>query len=146
VWFPRHGPAHKDRQVFASFSIKWFLPLSQWAASLSGATRRLPPFGPRVPISTPILILVTQLQTMDIWYLRMRTAKSEFQVLQASLTLPNMTAENQPKPISKTKDPSWVGIKRCVSAAIGIGYNGERHVSIETYVILTHILQKIPPF
>jgi hypothetical protein len=71
-----------------------------------------------------MLILVTQPQQLEVWYLR--AGISLFSVLRASLAQPNTTMENISQSSSLLDLPyGSAGTKLCVTAAIGVGYNGE---------------------
>lgn len=84
----------------------------------SGVTTRLPPRGPRTPISDPTLLLVTQDHRVNVCYFRKHG--TIFKIITSLLSQPGTTSEHQ----SQLGEDNDLNNKRCFRAAIGLHYNG----------------------
>jgi hypothetical protein len=87
----------------------------------TGLVTRLPPRGPRTPVSNPTLALVTQAHQLNIYYFR--DYVPSVKVISSSLLQPEVMVENRPHPAHDLTN-GLDGIRLCVNAAIGLGYNG----------------------
>ncbi|KAH0583791.1 hypothetical protein H2248_009394 [Termitomyces sp. 'cryptogamus'] len=106
--------AHGAVPVAAS----WLGQAREWVSGITqGSTTRLPPRGPRPPVSDPTLLLVNQNQNITVCYLRQYVQSIRF--LTCSTAQFTVTGEGQMPPA----DSSSTGIKQCFKAAIGLGYN-----------------------
>jgi len=141
-WVPREPPAtsgypwnagvvaatwvSSDRQVRRTIhQTITLLPAyrsMQWKANTTVAPYRLPTKGPTFSVSFPVLVVVTQSLHVEMWYLRAR--HTNFNLLRAALTHGAPGHELQP-PVPLAPHTSEGGTKLCVTAAIGIMYDGE---------------------
>ena len=117
---------NSDRQVYRAtpYSVL-FSPAHrrfQWKANATVAPYRLPTKGPTFPVSFPVLVIVTQSLHVEMWYLRAR--HMNFNFLRAALIHGAPGHELQP-PAPLTPHTSEGGAKLCVTAAIGVMYDGE---------------------
>ncbi|KAG5647224.1 hypothetical protein DXG03_000759 [Asterophora parasitica] len=131
-----------------SWSVKewWTLPPGDGvvAASWLGTARervvgntpdsstRLPPRGPRTPMSSPMLLLVTQDHLVKIHYFRHYVPN--MLVLSRSIAQPGATIEGSPQ----AGGDAITGIRQCFRAAIGLGYN-------ESSILIATRSYYIPP-
>ena len=109
------GPPHNSQHSLC-------LPGSQWKANATVSPYRLPTKGPGFPFSFPALVLVTKSLHVEVWYLRARHVNFNF--LRATLTHGASGHEAQP-PVSLAPHMSEGGTKLCVTAAIGVMYDGK---------------------
>lgn len=93
----------------------------QWATDSSGLSTRLPPRGPRTPISNPTLLLVTQDHRVNVCYFR--HYMPSLKIITCSLEQPGTVLDSQAHLV---QDKSLNTARQCFCAAIGLGYNGER--------------------
>ncbi|KAG6917963.1 hypothetical protein DXG01_017147 [Tephrocybe rancida] len=97
---------------------KWLGQPREWVSGTTpGSTMRLPPLGPRTPVSGPTLLIVTQDHNINVCYYRQYMTSLKF--LTCSIAQPAMSIEGQIAP-----GDSGSTIKQCTRAAIGVGYNG----------------------
>lgn len=94
--------------------------LFQWVTdAISSASTRLPPRGPRTPVSSPTLLLVTEDNQVSVCYFRHYIPSMK--VIRCPLGQTAMTLEGHPHP---NEDKGSGSIKQCFKATIGLGYNG----------------------
>lgn len=97
-------------------------PGNQWKVDATVPPYRLPTKGPTFPVSLPVLVIVTQSLHVEMWYLRARHVP--FNSLRATLTHGAPGHELQP-PVPLAPHMSEGGTKLCVTAAIGVMYDGK---------------------
>ncbi|KAF5381080.1 hypothetical protein D9615_004015 [Tricholomella constricta] len=101
-------------------AISWLGTTREWVAgNAPGSSTRLPPRGPRTPVSSPTLLLVTQDHHVKIYYFRYYNPA--MMVLSRSIAQSGTTVEGSPQ---LGGDANSSGIRQCFRAAIGLGYNG----------------------
>ncbi|KAF5373666.1 hypothetical protein D9758_000628 [Tetrapyrgos nigripes] len=103
-------------------SVDWLSQTREWDLHpQTGMPTRNPRRGPRTPVSSPNLLLVTQDHRITLCYMRHYIPK--LKMLSCSLLHRNEAAENTPRqfPDSQTDIGS---VRICTNASIGIPYNG----------------------
>lgn len=116
----------------------------QWATGFTSLFVRHPPRGPRTPVSSPTLLLVTQDHRVSICYLRHYIPS--LKIITCSLVQPGTAVENQPNSVDEPPSESQ-SVRQCVHAAIGLGYNGDSpaasllNVAISNLTSIPQILQ-----
>lgn len=107
-------------------TASWLGGPREWALDDAGSPSRLPPRGPRTPISNPTLILVTENRWVTICYLRQYSPS--LRMISCPLSEPGSAGEGHPNPVEQ--GPIRPGsIKICTRAAIGFAYNGIYSIS-----------------
>ncbi|EGO18642.1 hypothetical protein SERLADRAFT_418835 [Serpula lacrymans var. lacrymans S7.9] len=97
----------------------WVGSEREWIMTADDSITRLPSRGPLTPVSDPTLMIVTQEQRLQVYYLR--DYGTNLKVLSCSLVRPDSANENQ----SAVPGETIPGTARvCVGAAIGQCYNG----------------------
>ncbi|GLB34886.1 hypothetical protein LshimejAT787_0204510 [Lyophyllum shimeji] len=106
-------------------TASWLGTPREWITSdMSGSSTRLPPRGPRTPVSNPTLLLVTQDHHVQVCYLRHYMSSLRF--LNCPMTQPGIAVEGQAQVPGDA-----CGIRQCFRAAIGLVYN-EQAILIAT--------------
>ena len=121
------GSTATDRcaRPFLNCSLRPAYRRIQWRANATVAPYRLPTKGPTFPVSFPVLVIVTQSLHVEMWYLRAR--HFNFSFIRAALIHGAPGHELQP-PAPLAPHTSSGGTKLCVTAAIGVTYDGESSV------------------
>ncbi|RDB21136.1 hypothetical protein Hypma_011673 [Hypsizygus marmoreus] len=99
-------------------AASWLGTPREWVVSSTGASTRLPPRGPRTPVSSPTLILVTQDNRINVCFFRYYVP--HLKIMSCSLTQPGITMEAQP---NLGTDKGASSVRQCFRAAIGLAYN-----------------------
>ncbi|KAG6874211.1 hypothetical protein C0995_003757 [Termitomyces sp. Mi166 len=117
----------------APVAVSWLGQPREWVSGTTpGSATRLPPRGPRPPVSDPTLLLVNQNQNITVCYFRQYVQSIRF--LTCSTAQPAVTGEGQ----MLSADSTSTGIKQCFKAAIGLGYN-------EASVLIAMRSHYVPP-
>ncbi|KAF7338233.1 hypothetical protein MVEN_02048500 [Mycena venus] len=101
-------------------AASWLGGPREWTVDDRGSPTRLPPRGPRTPVSNPTLILVTETRWVTICYLRQYFPS--LRMISCPLSEPASSAEGQPNPLEQTSNRPG-SVKICTRAAIGLAYN-----------------------
>lgn len=91
----------------------------QWIPGPSGLPIRMPPLGPKTPITHHCLLLVTQDYQVQLCYLRLYAPSVTF--IKCSLKYPGIATENQPSNTERSEGSK--ASRLCVDAAVGLNYN-----------------------
>lgn len=114
--------AGAQREVRLSFLYPHkVLTCYQWVTNETGSTTRLPPRGPMTPVSSPTLLLVTEDHLINMCYIH--AFMPSLKVMRCSLAHPSIISDTQQSPMQDPLNGPG-GVKVCISAAIGLGYNG----------------------
>src|SRR5262245_50877029 len=98
----------------------------------------MPPRGPPTPVSSPTLLLVTQNQHLHVCYYR--SYVSSLKIMSCSLACPEVNSERRPL-LGHDISSGLGGVKLCVNAAIGLGYNGNNvNTHINLYFTLIYMI------
>ncbi|KAJ3768879.1 hypothetical protein FB446DRAFT_694341 [Lentinula raphanica] len=101
-------------------AARWLGGAREWIIdSTTGVPARLPPQGPRTPVSNPTLVLVTENHRIFVCYLRYY--KLTLQMFSCSLLQPSATFEQQ-SDNSKDELIEVDSVRICTHAAIGTTY------------------------
>ncbi|KAJ7774920.1 hypothetical protein B0H16DRAFT_1362208 [Mycena metata] len=101
-------------------SAAWLGAPRDWTVDEAGSPTRLPPRGPRIPVSNLTLILVTETRWVTVCYLRQYSPS--IRMISCPLTEPSSAREGLPNPVEQVSNRSG-SIKMCTRAAIGLAYN-----------------------
>ncbi|KIM49322.1 hypothetical protein M413DRAFT_21564 [Hebeloma cylindrosporum] len=115
-------------------AASWLDSNREWVGNAAGFLKRLPPRGPPIPVSEPTLLCVTQDNCVHLTYIR--HFFPGLKTIKRSLGFTGITLENT-IPVDFGENSSFT--RRCVHAAIGIGYNEG------SIVIATHSRRMPPP-
>ncbi|KAJ7285752.1 hypothetical protein C8J57DRAFT_1285700 [Mycena rebaudengoi] len=106
-------------------AASWLGGPREWTVDDSASAFRLPPRGPRTPITNPTLILVTEACHVAVCYLR--AYLTPFKIVSHPLAEPGSIGEVQSTPLQKTTPSETLnrfgGLKVCSRAAIGLAYD-----------------------
>lgn len=91
----------------------------QWMPGPSGLLIRMPPLGPKTPITHHCLLLVTQDYQVQLCYFRLYAPSVTF--IKCSLKYPGIAMENQPSNTERLEGSK--ASRLCVDAAVGLNYN-----------------------
>ncbi|KAF8892522.1 hypothetical protein BD779DRAFT_1670216 [Infundibulicybe gibba] len=123
IW--KHGPQVDSWNVKewwgqnpGVLAATWLGMARQWSINESGLPVRLPPHGPRTPVTNPTLLLVTKNHQAHLCYFR--NYAPSFKILSCSLLQPTVVTEGHN---GSDNRESITGLVYCTHAAIGIGYN-----------------------
>lgn len=100
-------------------AASWIGQERECAVQESGSITRLPPLGPRPPVSSPTLVLVTEACQVHVCYLRHGFPNLRF--LTCSLTHPSSMLERDASSHADIASTPG-GTKICTDAAIGLSY------------------------
>ncbi|KAJ7235441.1 hypothetical protein B0H12DRAFT_1027447 [Mycena haematopus] len=100
-------------------TASWLGAPREWTVDDTGSPSRLPPRGPRTPVSNPTLILVTETRWVTICYLRQYFPS--LRMISCPLFEPTSSGEAQPNPLEQVTGPG--SVKICTRAAIGLTYD-----------------------
>jgi hypothetical protein len=103
-------------------AASWLGAPRQWTTDTSGNSVRLPPLGPRTPVSSPTLALVTQNHQFTVCYVR--NYVQSLQMVSCPLTHGSLTVESQ-RNLGPDISSGVNTIRLCISASIGLSYNGQ---------------------
>lgn len=81
---------------------------------------RLPPLGPKTPITNHCLLLVTQDHQVHLCYFRLYAPT--ITILKCSIEYPGFTKENQSSNVEERSE-GFKASRLCVDAAVGLSYN-----------------------
>ncbi|KAJ7172400.1 hypothetical protein C8R46DRAFT_147163 [Mycena filopes] len=98
----------------------WLGGPREWSVDEAESPTRLPPRGPRTPVSNLTLILVTETRWVTVCYLRQYAPS--LRMVSCPLTEPSSAGENHPNLVEQVSNRSG-SIKMCTRAAIGLAYN-----------------------
>lgn len=94
----------------------------QWVISDAGTASRLPPCGPSAPVNSSVLLLITQALFINACFLPPYVPS--LKILRVPLSIPSKIKDSEPPPEYPSDKQGGGGRRLCVSATIGIGYNG----------------------
>ncbi|KIK08291.1 hypothetical protein K443DRAFT_672780 [Laccaria amethystina LaAM-08-1] len=98
---------------------RWLSKQRDWIPGPSGLPIRMPPLGPKTPITHHCLLLVTQDYQVQLCYLRLYAPSVTF--IKCSLKYPGIATENQPSNTERSEGSK--ASRLCVDAAVGLNYN-----------------------
>lgn len=98
---------------------RWLSKQRDWIPGPSGLPIRMPPLGPKTPITHHCLLLVTQDYQVQLCYLRLYAPSITF--IKCSLKYPGIAMENQPSNTERSEGSK--ASRLCVDAAVGLSYN-----------------------
>ncbi|KAJ7109456.1 hypothetical protein C8R44DRAFT_986432 [Mycena epipterygia] len=98
----------------------WLGGPREWTVDEAGSPTRLPPRGPKTPVSNPTLILVTETRWVTVCYLRQFLPS--LKMISCPLTEPGFVKEMHPNPNEQGYSRPG-SVKICTRAAIGLAYN-----------------------
>ncbi|KAF8212153.1 hypothetical protein K438DRAFT_1806059 [Mycena galopus ATCC 62051] len=101
-------------------AASWLGGPREWTVDDAGLPARLPPRGPRTPVSNPTLILVAETRWVTICYLRQYVPS--LRMISCPLFEPASSGEGQPNPLEQVSNRPG-SVKICTRAAIGLAYN-----------------------
>lgn len=137
LWQPTHNwvVPRGDGVVAAN----WIGRPREFAVTADGAPVRMPPLGPSIPLSTPMLVLVTQTHHAQAYFVKQQpipglphpqgaihTLPKLLKRISVSLNSPSTGIEAEVSATSSAShDDGSGGSLVCVAAAIGLAYNGK---------------------
>ncbi|KAJ6502473.1 hypothetical protein C8R45DRAFT_620728 [Mycena sanguinolenta] len=101
-------------------AASWLGAPREWTVDDIGSPTRLPPRGPRTPVSTLTLVLVTEARWVTVCYLRQYLPS--LRMISCPLFEPASSGESQPNSLDQVPNRRG-GVKLCSRAAIGLAYN-----------------------
>ncbi|KAH8120279.1 hypothetical protein DFH11DRAFT_48421 [Phellopilus nigrolimitatus] len=113
----------------AAVAARWLNVDREWVTADAGPPVRLPTLGPFIPLSNPVLLVVTESHSCNMYYTH--PPSEQVKMLSASLSRRSSSREGQERiPGERVDGPRGLG--RCTQAAIGFGYD-ESSILIATY-------------
>ncbi|KAF7363511.1 hypothetical protein MSAN_01007400 [Mycena sanguinolenta] len=138
-------------------TASWLGAPREWTVNDAGSPARLPPRGPRTPVSNLTLVLVTETRWVTVCYLRQYLPS--LRMISCPLFEPASSGESQPNSLEQVSNQRG-GVKICTRAAIGLAYNdpsimiatrsrvlpsGSRDASLNSMNLLTLEMPSLEP-
>jgi hypothetical protein len=117
-WLANHREVNIQYRFLKAMLI--VISFTQWTSNAQGDPMRLPPRGPNTPISDPTLLIVTEDHWVHLTYIRFYLPGIRF--IKRHLPFTGISTE-----MGNAMDvgDNSNNTRRCIDAAIGIGYNGK---------------------